>query len=975
MVRRTAARAPRGRGTQGTGSKRQVSSDDEVPEVYRDMLRDAEARDPEQFSSTQPVKKRRFADTRAIPVGSETAIQTNLTSVPNLDPVREVQTLSESPTEDEESGIEWEDVPIVQPAQGPLSLANESYDKNEPLVITFDQDAGAKKQSGPKWRPLTTTEKELRLNVHKTHLLCLLAHVNMRNRWCNDPQLQTFLRSMVPKDVIRLLHPPAAKLGYQKSVSFMNGLNEVADIFSKRFRVTYPGLRRSHWADNETQRKQKMESIMLEGEMISSRDDFRSQGETMQGSRDFGAQLFCALLRSLTIEARIICSLQPLPLGGSVKPDTTPEETNSQSTVPPDKNTSPVDSQKNMSEPPAPSRSRRIGRPTFRPGPTRPSSTRSKKTSKEILHDSPCPVFWVEAWNEGAGKWIVVDPVVTKTLAKPERMEPSAKDPYNAMTYVVAFDDGAYVRDVTCRYTKAFNAKTRKNRVENKKGGAKWWHDALSVLEKPILEAHDEADIKELAALLEAEPMPKNIQDYLNHPVYALERHLRHNQAFYPVGRKIGSVGLSKATSNSDKLEPVYRRSDVHTVRAARRWYLLGRDVKVGEQPLKHIPRRNKSQQHTSDDEDGETALYAEFQTELYRAPPVVRGIVPKNAFGNLDLFVPSMTPPGAVHIKHKDALRAALILGIDHARAVTGFDFQSRPGVGTALVNGIVIAEEFQEAIEEVLRGLEDEREQEALEARSEEVLRLWRLFLLKLRISERVKEYASDNEEAEDPLEQNLDIDPAERGGFLPEEGGGFLPEEGGGGFLPETAALMPSPSRDVQMELEAQDSTSNVEIGGLVRDRGKSRRGIRDTEGGSTVDEPLEVAKDNSVAISSKLPSASQQIPKKRIGKVPHYNLIVVPKKSDQSPKSSPPPKKPSSMGLYGSAEDPTAAVDNPIYDGNTASANKDSQVHLNQSVREPVQSPKLAVSSSDSEIEKGSLMSEDPEDEDAIPDWLV
>jgi xeroderma pigmentosum group C-complementing protein len=26
-------------------------------------------------------------------------------------------------------------------------------------------------------------------------------------------------------------------------------------------------------------------------------------------------------------------------------------------------------------------------------------------------------------------------------------------------------------------------------------------------------------------------------------------------------------------------------------------------------------------------------------------------------------------------------------------------------------------------------------------------------------------------------------------------------------------------------------------------------------------------------------------------------------------------------------------------------------------------------------SDSEIEKGSLMSEDPEDEDAIPEWLV
>jgi xeroderma pigmentosum group C-complementing protein len=31
--------------------------------------------------------------------------------------------------------------------------------------------------------------------------------------------------------------------------------------------------------------------------------------------------------------------------------------------------------------------------------------------------------------------------------------------------------------------------------------------------------------------------------------------------------------------------------------------------------------------------------------------------------------------------------------------------------------------------------------------------------------------------------------------------------------------------------------------------------------------------------------------------------------------------------------------------------------------------------LSPVESDSEIEKGSLLSEDPEDEDAVPDWLM
>ena len=41
--------------------------------------------------------------------------------------------------------------------------------------------------------------------------------------------------------------------------------------------------------------------------------DFRDAAATLQASRDVGAQLFCALLRSIGVEARLVCSLQLLP--------------------------------------------------------------------------------------------------------------------------------------------------------------------------------------------------------------------------------------------------------------------------------------------------------------------------------------------------------------------------------------------------------------------------------------------------------------------------------------------------------------------------------------------------------------------------------------------------------------------------------------------------------------------------------------
>lgn len=571
-------------------------------------------------------------------------------------------------------------------------------------------------------------------------------------------------------------------------------------------------------------------------------------------------------------------------------------------------------------------------------------------------------MFWVEAFNEAAKKWIPIDPVVTKSLAKPTKFEPPASDPVNMMNYVVGFEDDASARDITRRYVKAFNAKTRKLRVESTRHGQEWWDNALKAYEKPFFEDRDEAEISELTSKAAAEPMPRSIQDFKDHPVYALERQVRRNEVIHPK-RVIGHVGLGKSTTRSEKSEPVYRRADVHVVRSSDKWYRLGRDVKVGEQPLKRVPAIRGQGRGMSDDEDdepAETTLYAESQTQVYVPPPVVNGRIPKNAFGNLDIYVPSMVPPGGVHVKRPEAVKAARILGIDYADAVTGFDFKGRRG--TAVVRGIVVALEYQEAVENVIEGLEDERRLAAIEARSQEALQLWRLFLVKLRIAERVKEYADDDEEKGVEEIEEMDV------------------EDSGGGFFPEADVSTYSPppriSNKGQLAQGRESPRLDSETGPLSDDN-------EDDFGGGFFpeddleDQQIEAATGPPKTVHSGMdPSPSNESPSK--AKKPHkqqYSLVVVP----SNPSSSGPqgrklmPQNPPQAEMPGSSENAPISVPS-----STNGGSKSASVVTISRPPTPIQDrkqPSVPNHDSDSEIDKGSLLSEDPDDEDAIPEWLM
>jgi xeroderma pigmentosum group C-complementing protein len=152
------------------------------------------------------------------------------------------------------------------------------------------------------------------------------------------------------------------------------------------------------------------------------------------------------------------------------------------------------------------------------------------------------------------------------------------------------------------------------------------------------------------------------------------------------------------------------------------------------------------------------------------------------------------MVPKGGVHLPCEsqfslqlpillisaddEAARAARILGIDYADALTGFEFRGRHG--TAVLKGVVVASEYCEAMEVVIDGFRDERAQEEEDRRALVALRMWKRFLVSLRIKERVDTYEVEGEENNDPEFQaegndsgmdTEEYDDDEAGGFFPE------------------------------------------------------------------------------------------------------------------------------------------------------------------------------------------------------------
>ncbi|KAL8685211.1 MAG: hypothetical protein Q9218_007903, partial [Villophora microphyllina] len=217
----------------------------------------------------------------------------------------------------EESDFAWEEVGLEQePKQAEDDEADNGEEQELQLVLDSGKKEGLKQAAAARKKPLTAVERNLRLEVHKVHILCLISHIHLRNHWCNDQQVHKMLYRRLPKQIVSLLNPDDKQPQFRQDESFKDGLKKASEYFREAFSITARGMSRSYWAeDSESNAAQPPSDL----DLPMQKPDFLQCANALKGSRDVGAQLFCALLRSAAVKTRLVCSLQILPLTANTK--------------------------------------------------------------------------------------------------------------------------------------------------------------------------------------------------------------------------------------------------------------------------------------------------------------------------------------------------------------------------------------------------------------------------------------------------------------------------------------------------------------------------------------------------------------------------------------------------------------------------------------------------------------------------------
>jgi xeroderma pigmentosum group C-complementing protein len=637
----------------------------------------------------------------------------------------------------------------------------------------------------------------------------------------------------------------------------MRLLRYLSAYWKSKFRITAPGLRKRGYlspatleAEINTWKENPLHPDAF-GERIETLEGFRKVAHSCEGSRDVGEQLFTALLRGLGVEARMIVSLQPVGFGFSQAEEGRPKNLEKLGVATKQPNTTSAKGTPSKGKLPqrATTRDKKaslygdasddsdlssvisISSDTDEEKPTK-KSPKQRNYSEEL----PYPTYWTEAISHLTHTPISVSPLPRVLIAGASSSDKlqdfyargaAADKARQVLAYLIAFSSDGSAKDVTTRYlpkhqwpgrTKGFRMPIEKIPIHNRRGKVKRWEewDWFKSLMRPYARTHSKRqpwdEVEDEGDLVPAEPEKKKdmdeeggketLQGYKNSTEYVLERHLRREEALKP-GAKIVRQFVSGKGDN-EKSEPVYRRKDIANCKTVESWHKEGREVKEGEQPLKFVPVRavtvlRKREMEERERDEGvkpKQGLYSKAQTDWIIPPPIVDGKIPRNAFNNIDIYVPTMVPKGAVHIPLRGTARICRKLNIEHAEACTGFEFGKQRAV--PILTGVVVAVENEDMVIDAWEIDEAEKAKKEADKREKLVLSLWKKFMSGLRIVERMKaEYGEDVELPAKPIKQPTKSEPGEKnsewevfqnhtdfeGGFLRGDepaDGGFIREE---------------------------------------------------------------------------------------------------------------------------------------------------------------------------------------------------
>ncbi|KAI9795030.1 MAG: hypothetical protein M1816_000050 [Peltula sp. TS41687] len=497
----------------------------------------------------------------------------------------------------------------------------------------------------------------------------------------------------------------------------------------------------------------------------------------------------------------------------------------------------------------------------------------SRRTqSNSFDKDLKFPVYWTEVLSPITQRYIPVDPLILNTIAcNPELVasfEPrgsKAEKSKQVIAYVIGYSSDGTAKDVTVRYlkrrtwpgkTKGVRLGVEKIPIYNQRGKVKKYEDfdwfktvigcyardgRLRTLSDDIENQHDLEPVKPAR---QGKAGEETLQGYKSSTEFVLERHLRREEALVPGATHVKTFTTGKGDKAAEEM--VYLRKDVVNCKTVESWHKEGRELKPGEVALKMVPiravtltRKREIEQAEAAGEKVQQGLYAIDQTTWIVPPPIENGIIPTNAFGNIDCFVPSMVPKGAVHLPLRGMTKICRRLNISYAEAVIGFEFKSKRAV--PIIQGVVVPEGAESVLMEQWQADEVERIRKEDGKREKMSLNLWRKFLMGLRIFERVREeYGGDDVpdevnpftnrnkqktiEHKATAEQDLEVFNGDESNN-PELGGGFMIDDqtdsniGGTGFCPL--------EKEKEVESSAPKQNSPLPKSGLSSLQGKQDR----------------------------------------------------------------------------------------------------------------------------------------------------
>ncbi|VDM81249.1 unnamed protein product [Strongylus vulgaris] len=350
--------------------------------------------------------------------------------------------------------------------------------------------------------------------------------------------------------------------------------------------------------------------------------------------------------------------------------------------------------------------------------PTSPESSAGKQSTKEVKkkknsaasnsgHNGEIRNYWIEYWDRKQRRWICIDPL-RATVDEPNSIEENLTKP---VSYVFAIDSGPSVhfstfkeggvRDITARYASNYlRPEFRRLRTTQQ------W--IATTLRRKSLRANRERSDQEdmyLRQELVNKPLPTTVAEYKNHPLYVLEKDLLKFEGIYPKPEDQKPLGEVRG-------HKVFPRSTVYTLQSANNWIKMARSVKEGEEPYKVVKARTNPRIPIEQREQKYLDIFGYWQTEPFRPPKVENGRIPRNEYGNVYMYQPSMCPVGAVHIRLPGLPNIARRLGgLECVPAVVGWEFNSCANF--PIIEGACVLEKDAQLFIDEWKRLESTREE----------------------------------------------------------------------------------------------------------------------------------------------------------------------------------------------------------------------------------------------------------------------